>query len=276
MGLLALALAATACGSGETGTEDGGGATPTETGTAASFTTLEEGKLVVGSCLDYKPFEWYQGQTLKGFDVELTEAIASELGLEVKWVKANFETIFTALDAGKFDMVAAASTILPEREKVVDFSEPYYASRQSLTVNTSETPDIASTADLGDGDTVAVQKGTTGKIWAEDNLVSQGVELKTFDLAPDMFTDLEARNVTGIINDEPASIAEVEGRPDLEVVEAIDTDENYGLATSQENPELLAAVNGAFQTLIDDGTYQSIFEKYFPDLPLPDQFQPSG
>lgn len=243
---------------------------------APQFTTIEEGVLKVGSCLDYRPFEFVKNGEETGFDVELSEEIASRLGLEVEWVRADFDTIFTAVaGGGQFDMVAAASTITEERLQTVDFSDPYFNSRQGFSVNTNETPDITSTDDLGEGDVVGVQKGTTGKAWAEENLASQGVEIKTFQAIPQAFTDLEAGAIVGVINDEGSSIAEVEQRPGLEVVQAIDTDEKYGLAFSQENADLTEAVNGALAEIIADGTYESIFTKWFPDLPVPEEFQGS-
>ena len=248
-------------------------AQPTDEGPA--FTTLEEGVLKVGSCLDYRPFEFVKNGDEKGFDVDLAEEIASRLGLEVEWVTAIFDNIFTDVDAGKFDMVAAASTINEERLAIVDFSEPYFNARQGFSVNTNETPDITSTEDLGEGDTVAVQKGTTGKAWAEENLADQGVEIKTFDAVTGAFTDLEAGNVVGVVNDEGSSIAEVASRPGLEVVEAIDTDEHYGFAFSKDNPELTQAANGALAEIIADGTYEEIFKKWFPDLPVPEEYAAS-
>lgn len=244
----------------------------TPTDEAPTITTIEEGVLKVGSCLDYKPFEFVKGGDEMGFDVDLAEEIASRLGLEVEWITANFDTIFTDVAAGKFDMVAAASTITEERLATVDFSDPYFNARQGFSVNTNETPDITSTDDLGEGDVVGVQKGTTGKAWAEENLADQGVEIKSFDAVTGAFTDLEAGNVVGVVNDEGSSIAEVESRPGLEVVEAIDTDEHYGLAFSKENPDLTEAVNGALAEIIADGTYESIFKEWFPDLPVPEEF----
>lgn len=250
---------------------------PTEPGDAEEeFTTIEEGVLKVGSCLDYRPFEFVRKGEETGFDVELSEEIASRLGLEVEWVRADFDTIFTAVaGGGQFDMVAAASTITEERLQTVDFSDPYFNSRQALTVNTSETPDIASTDDLGEGDVVGVQKGTTGKAWAEENLAPQGVEIKTFQAVPQAFTDLEAGAIVAVVNDEGSSLGEIEQRPDLEVVEAIDTDEKYGFAFSKDNPELTEAVNLALAEIIVDGTYEEIFSKWFPDLPVPEEFQAS-
>jgi ABC-type amino acid transport substrate-binding protein len=268
--LAVLALVGAACGEEkqDTTTPGGGG-----TDEAPSFETIEEGKLLVGSCLDYPPFESVKGGEPTGFDVDISNEIAERLGLEVEFVKANFDNIFTDLAGGKFDMVAAASTITPERQQIVDFSDPYFNSRQGLTVNTEETPDIASTDDLGEGDVVGAQKGTTGLDWAKENLASQGVEIKTYDAAPEAFTQLEGGAITAVVNDEGSSIAEVEQRSGLEVVQAIDTDEKYGLALSKDNPDLTEAVNQALAEMIEDGTYEELFTKYFPDLPVPDEFK---
>ena len=199
-------------------------------------------------------------------------AIAQQLGLKLEWKKANFDTIFTALAAGSFDAVAAASTIKPDRLQVVDFSDPYYNARQSLTVNTSKTPDITTTDQLPSGSVIGVQKGTTGKDWATQNLAPKGMQIKTYTNAPDAFTDLEAGNITGVINDEPSSEAEVQGRSDLKVVEPIDTGEHYGIAVAKTNPNLTKAINGALAAIIADGTYKTIFNKYFPGVPVPPEY----
>ena len=242
---------------------------------APAFTTLEEGVLQVGSCLDFPPFESVEGGDEVGFDVDLIEEMASRVGLEVRWVRADFDTIFTAVAGGEFDAVAAASTITEEREQVVDFSEPYYNSRQGLVVNTDETPDIAGVADIGEGDIIGVQRGTTGKDWAEDNLVPQGAETRTFPGAPAAFQDLAAGGVTAVVNDEPSSAEIITDLPGLEIVEAIDTDEKYGFAFSPENPDLRDAMNQVLAEVIADGTYQEIFQRYFPGVEVPPEFQPS-
>jgi ABC-type amino acid transport substrate-binding protein len=278
--VLALALFAGACAEEEPtggGGGGGGGATP-----EPELTTLEEGVLQVASCLDFPPFESVKGGDEVGFDVDLAEEIGSRLGLEVQWVRADFDTVFTAIAANQFDMVAAAVTstgeLGKERDQIVDFSDPYFNSRQSLAVNVQETPDIASTADLGEGDVIGVQRGTTGKDWAEQNLVDQGVQLKTYQLVPDVFRDLEAGNITGVINDEPGSVGIIEDlglEGTVEVVEGIDTNEKYSFVFSQDNPELLEAANQALADIIADGTYQTLFQRYFAGE-VPPEFQPSA
>ena len=278
------ALIVAACASNDDEGPTGGSGTTAATGTTGAtgetgfpaFTTLEEGVLQVGNCLDYPPFESVVDGDEVGFDIDVVEEVASRLGLTVEWIKADFDTIFTAVAGDQFDMVAAASTITDEREQVVDFSVPYFNSLQSLAVNTQETPDITSTDQLGAGDVIAVQKGTTGKIWSQENLVPQGVELKTFQSATDMFRDLEAGNVVGVVNDKPASVAIVKDLPSLAVVQDIDTDEHYGFAFSPSNPELREAVNAAFAEVVADGTYATIFGNYFPPDALPAEFEPTA
>jgi ABC-type amino acid transport substrate-binding protein len=271
--LVLVALLLTGCGSNDkTGPSAGGsGGNPAP---SPSFTTIKQGVLTVGSCLDYSPFEYYKKGQLKGFDVDTVDAIAKKLNLKVQWVKSNFNTIFNAVSAHKFDMVAAASTITAERKKVVNFSEPYYNALLSLAINKDKTPTIKSTDDLKKGDIVGVQKGTTNEIWATQHLASKGIQIKSFTSAPDAMSDLESGRVTGVINDQPSSISIIKNRPSLAVVQAIQAGQNYGFAFAPDTPQLTIAVNRGLQAIIADGTYENIFHKYFPGVPVPKAFQP--
>jgi ABC-type amino acid transport substrate-binding protein len=269
--LLVVLLLASGCGK-KNKTTGSPSASASQSPTKAALDTVKPGTLTVGSCLEYKPFEYTEGGTLKGFDVEIMQAISDKLGLKLEWTKHDFDTIFTALAANQFDAVAAASTITSQRQQVVDFSDPYYNARQSLTVNTTKTPDIQTTDDLKAGDTVGAQKGTTGLTWAKDNLASKGITIKTYTEAPDAFTDLEAGQITGVINDEPSSEQEVQSRPGLKVVEPIDTGEHYGIAVAKNRPDIKDGINGALKAIIADGTYKTIFQKYFPGVPVPPEY----
>lgn len=257
------------------------GSSPT-TSAAPTFTTLEEGVLKVASCLDFEPFEWIPaGETAPtGFDVELTQEIASRLGLTVEWITHDFTTVFTALAAGnQFDMVAAAITATgekgAERDQIVDFGDYYFSTRQGFIVNVEQTPDLASTDDLTAGDIVGVQLGTTGETWAKENLESRGIQLKGFKKISPAYQDLEAGNILAIVSDEQQAVL-VAGTnfPSLAVVEGIETNELYAFAFSEENPELRDAANVALAEMVTDGTYARLFAKYFPDLTLPPQYEP--
>lgn len=263
--LLAAALLAAACGGGD---GDGTGTgTATATGPAGAelpeFTTLEEGILTVGSDIPYPPFEYRENGELVGFDIDLINEIASRLGLETNVIDTSFDTIFSQLAGGRFDVVIAASTITPEREEEVNFSDPYYLSQQSLTVQADS--GIQSIEDLEPGMVVAVQNGTTGKKYAEENL-PEGVEIRAFPEGPDGYTALEAGDVDAVINDEPTAIAEIAEREGLEIVQTIDTGEAYGIAVDPANEGLLEAINMVLAEIVADGTYEEIYSRY-PDLP---------
>ena len=257
--LAAMLMLAAACGDDPTETApEEPASSPTEAEEAPEFTTLEEGVLQVGSCLDYRPFEFVKDGDEMGFDVELTEEIAPRLGLEVEWVRANFDTIFTTWPPDQFDMVAAAaSTITDERLEVVDFSDAYFNARQGFSINTEVTPDITSTDQLEEGDVVAVQKGTTGKLWAEENLAPNGVEIKCFTVVSGAFTDLEAGTLS-------VWLSMTRGRPSPRSPNVrVSTSSRRSTPTSttgspsrKDNPELTAAVNGALAEIIADGTYE--------------------
>jgi polar amino acid transport system substrate-binding protein len=255
-----LALTAAACGSTE-GNSGGGGDTGGGGG-GGKITTIEPGQLTVGSDIPYPPFEYRKGGKLVGLDIDLIKEVARRLKLDLPTdniIDTNFNTIFGQLAGARFDVVAAASTITPDREKEIDFTIPYYNSQQSLTVEKGS--DIKSVDDLGSGDTVGVQNGTTGKDYAEKELPS-GVEIRSFPQGPDGYTALEAGQLDGVINDEPTAIAEIAERSGLAIVERIDTGEHYGFAVDPNNDPLRMAINDELEKMIKDGTYQKIYDRY--------------
>jgi polar amino acid transport system substrate-binding protein len=262
MALLAALVLAFAAGCGDDDGGDGGGTGGAATG---EVTTVEDGVLTVGSDIPFPPFEYREGGELTGFDVELVEELAQRLDLEVRWVDTAFDTIFTQLAAGRYDVVASATTITEERDQTVDFTDPYYSAQQALTVNSEQTPDLQSIDDLSAGETVAVQRGTTGETWAQENL-PEGVRVRSFPEAPDTYTALEAGNVAAVIFDEPSAVTEAGQRQALEVTQTIDTGERYGFAVDPQNPELLRALNDALAEIKEDGTYQRLYER-FEQLP---------
>jgi ABC-type amino acid transport substrate-binding protein len=235
------------------GDDDEGGATDT----AAQFDTISEGKLTVGSDIPYAPFEFGRAPDYKGFDVDLVREIGKRLELDVEFVKTPFDTIFRNLVQGKFDLVASSTTITEERKRTVDFSDPYFAADQSLMVK--EGSGIATVEDLS-GQVIGAQLGTTGADYAKENIDAKTV--RTYDLIDDAFKALQTGQVVGVINDCPISKYAERSKPDLKVVQAIETGENYGLAFSKDADALREAVNRRLDEIKRDGTYDRIFRKY--------------
>lgn len=280
--LCAALLAFTACGEDEEPTSSGGNGDNGGNG-SQEFTLVEEGHLTVGSDIPYAPFEFEEDGVLTGFDVEIVRGVAERLGLENTdddWLSVNFDTIFTQLQrTQKFDIIAAATTAyapegspaaetVADRKTHVDFTIPMYPSLQSLTVDTSQNPDITGVDSLPEGGRVAVQASTTGAFFAEENLTNS--ELVQFPKAPGMYQALEAGQVVAVFNDLPVSEEAVKGKPDLEIVEQIETGEEYAFAVNKENTALLDAINDALEEMFQDGTYAEIYKKYFPSQKLPE------
>ena len=233
----------------------------TTTTKAAALKTVEAGKLIAGSDTSFPPMESMNGTTAEGFDVDLMDAIAKKLGLELVFKTEIFDTLIPTLKAGgKFDIIASSMTITDERKKEIDFSAPYIDSNQSIAVMTSS--GIKTQADLK-GKKIGVQSGTTGQAWATENLKDS--TMVPFDSATKAFSALQAGNVSAVVNDLPVSAYIVKNDPSkaMSLIEEIPTGEQYGFAVAKTNPELLAAVNKALADLKADGTYKTIYDKWF-------------
>lgn len=276
---VAAVLGLAACGGGSPSGGGGGG------GGGAEFSTIQSGTLTIGSDIPYPPFEMQQGGSVTGFDVEIMNQIAKGLGLKPKWLNTNFDTIFTSLAAGKFDVVASAVTAyapkgspaystVQQRSKIVDFSKPYYPSLQSLTVDTEANPNIKTVDDLSSGDKVGVQRGTTGAYYAEKALGGKGVELVTYVKAPDIFTAIQSGQLDAGVVDLPVALDAIKSKPGLQVVQQIDTGEQYAFAVNKNNPGLRDAINQQLQKMFKDGSYAKVYKKYFPQQELPSYAQP--
>jgi polar amino acid transport system substrate-binding protein len=218
--------------------------------------------LTVGSDIPYPPFEQGKEGNYTGFDIELLEAVGKAIGREVEFEDTSFDTIFLDLAQGKFDVVASAATITDEREKTVDFTNPYYLSEQAILVK--EGSEIDSVEALN-GITVGVQQGTTGQEFVEEK--GEAGDLRKYPQGPDAVGALESGTVEAVVIDIPVAENAVEASDGLEISAAIPTEEQYGFAVGQGETELLEELNEGLKETIDDGTYAQIYEKWFKHAP---------
>lgn len=251
----ALGLVLAGCGSSD---DEGGG---DSTGTPKpTLSTIKSGSLTVCSDAPYEPFDVIEGTKFTGFDGDLVTEIAGGLDLDLIAIDSAFDPLQSglALNAGQCDIAASAMTITDERAEKLAFSEPYYDSKQSLLVPADS--DIASIDDLG-GKKVAVQTGTTGKTYTEEN--ADGAEVVSFPDDSAMFTALKGGTVDAILQDLPVNIEHVKDGG-YEIVEEYDTKESYGFAFKKAgSEELVEAVNDQLKALRDSGKYQEIYDSYF-------------
>lgn len=256
--LLLLGTALVACGDDDDDSGGGGGGG----NGAAEVDTIKPGTLVVGVDVPYPPLEQGRPPDYEGFEIELVNKIAEELGLEREYKDTGFDTIFRDLAQDKFDIVIAGTTILPERERVVDFSDPYFLNEQSLLVKKGG--DIRTIDDLA-GKTVGVQKGTTGDTYAKKN--ADADDLRAYPEIDDAFNALRAGQIDGVIFDLIGTREAARTLEDLEVAETYDTDEVLAMSFAEDNDALREAANEIIAELKQDGFIAELYEKWFRKAP---------
>jgi polar amino acid transport system substrate-binding protein len=259
LGLVALlATAMIAAGCGDDDDDDGG-----ETAAAGEdLGLISEGTLTVGTDTPFPPFEIGQPPNISGYDIEVMNAIAENMDLSVTYQDTGFDTIFRDVANGQFDTVAAATTITPERQQKVNFTDPYYEAQQALLVE--EGSDIASVDDLG-GAIVGAQDGTTGETYANDE--TDASEVRGFPEGPDAVAALTTGQVEAVIIDQPVAVDAVEQQGGVTIAQEIPTNELYGFAVAKGNTALLDAMNNALQQIKDDGTLAELYQEYFNSEP---------
>ncbi len=256
----AAALLLSACGG-----DDAPGTTPSESvGSTADLGLISDGQLTICSDIPYKPFEYEDADKpsgYTGFDIDLMQAIADKLNLELVVSVTAFDALSsgTALAADSCDVAASAMTITDERKANLTFADAYYDSLQSLLV--PDDSDIASIDDLS-GKKVAVQSTTTGQLYTEDNAPAD-TKIVEFPGDTEMYAALQAGNVDAILQDLPVNLVHVQDGG-YKIAEEYQTDEQYGFALKKEGKEaLVEAINEQLQSLRDDGTYDEIYNSYF-------------
>jgi polar amino acid transport system substrate-binding protein len=255
-------LAVTGCGGGDSSSSTNQGENATTVGSTSGGETL-----TVGSDIPFPPFEEGRPGHYTGFEIELIEAIAEKMGRVAQIQDTSFETIFRDVGQGKFDAVIAAATITPEREKEVDFSDPYYLSEQAVVVQ--EGSEIKGMEGLS-GKLVGAAQGSTGLALAKKE--SGASEIRPFPESPDAINALKAGTVEAVVIDSPFAQNAVEEAGGIEIAEKIQTGEQYGIAVAQGNTELLEGINKGLKEVEEDGTYTQIFEKWFHEAPPKEVF----
>ena len=200
--------------------------------------------LKVGVNADFAPFEFQDenGKEYQGFDMDLIRAVGEEMGYKVEINNLNFDGLIPALEAGNIDVCISGMTINEERKQKVNFSDPYYKSGLSIIV-------------AKDND--SIKKFEVKKI--------KDVELKEFNSSADTFMELRAKGVDAVVNDRPVNDYYImkSGETNVKALPDLLTSEDYGIAVSKKNEELLNKVNDALRKLHENGKYDEIFTKWF-------------
>jgi cystine transport system substrate-binding protein len=248
-----LALAACSSGANDGGTDAAGGEDEYGLVSAGTLTVATEGT--------YRPFSYHEDGSgdLVGYDVEVAEAVAEKLGLEIEFQETQWDAIFAGLDAGRFDVIANQVSITPEREEQYLFSEPYTVSRGVIVVNEGDTS-ISSFEDLA-GKTTA-QSLTSN--WYE-LATESGANVEAVEGWAQAVSLLQQGRVDATINDQLTFLDYVNTTPDAAIEVAAETDDTSlsAFAFTQDKEALVAAIDEALAELRDEGVLAELGEKYF-------------
>lgn len=256
------ALALTGCGNSDTPADAAGSADASGSDTMQLVT---DGTLTIGTSAEYEPFEYMEDGEYKGFDLELAQAIADDLGLELKIENVDFDTIVPGVASGtKYDMGIAAITATPEREKEVGFTDSYYMDDQAIVTmadNTEITGDNYADALNAEGVKIAVQSGSTAEAFAKENFPN--AELVPFKNATDCFAAVQSSQANALVtNRSVAAQLVATSFSNEQVIKQISTGEEYAIAVNKDNTSLLDALNDSIAKLTEDGTVDELMTKY--------------
>jgi polar amino acid transport system substrate-binding protein len=236
--------------------------------TESGVKLIKKDKLTVCTHLPYAPFQFKEGGKVVGFDVDVLDLVAKKLKIEQDIVDTPFEGIKSGQDlkTGKCDIAAAAMSITPERQKVIDFSEPYFNATQAMLVKAGAP--YKTLADLK-GKKVGAQASTTGLDYANKEAAANGYQVVDFkDLAAQQQA-LATGQIEAAINDLPVWADFIKKNTGKYAVAAeFDTGDQYGFGIKKDgNPELVKTVNEVLDTARQDGTYDAIYEKWIGKKP---------
>lgn len=263
--LVAVSLAA--CGGQPTPSGQGG------TADTASYTTVEDGKLIALSDLAFPPMDFIPAgataEDCEGYEVALVNAIADKLGLTPEWHQVKFDTIIPQIvQGGHADIGASSFTVTDERKEEIDFTETILDSNQGVVMAASAQTNLNDVSNPQESDLnqesvkVAVQSGTTGEAWAQENLPK--ATLVPLDDVIECLNGLQAGTYQVCVADLPVvSYMCANGYSDLKIVAEEATGEQYAIVVSKDNPGLTEAINKAYQELVDDGTVAKLQEEWF-------------
>jgi polar amino acid transport system substrate-binding protein len=217
----------------------------------------EAGVITVGNSPDYPPFETVDDKgNVIGFDIDLMNAIAAELGVKADFKRLGFDTIITAVQNGQVNIGMSGFSITDERKQQIDFSSPYFIGGQAVV--TSANSGIKTLEDLN-GKVVAVGMGTTGEEAAKENI--KGAKVKALDDYSTAFMMLKNGSAKAVVADLAVANEYISKDGFVAVGDPISYEEN-AIIVKKDNADLVAALNSAIKKLKDSGKIAEFAKKW--------------
>ena len=236
---------------------------------AAGSAAADTKKVVLGTEGAYPPFNWIdENGDLRGFDVEIGDALCAAAQLDCTWVVQDWDGIIPGLLARKYDAIIASMSITEERRKKVDFTAKYYNTPAKFV--RKKGADIAISREGLDGKAVGVQRATIHENFLRDNY-GDVVEIKAYATQEEANLDFNAGRVDLLLADSVVLMEGFLATPEGQGAEFVGPDftdprwfgEGVGIAVRKGDTALHEALNRAIETIRADGTYRAINDRYF-------------
>ena len=221
----------------------------------------DSGKLVVGTCADYPPYEWHLVQDgedkIIGFDIDIAQAIADELGVELEVKDMDFDGLIPALSTGKIDMIIAGMNPTEERKQSVDFTDVYYTQKDALVIKSEDAKDIRSEDDLKKA-SLATQKATIQETYLLENF--PGAEIQSVPKLNTAILYLVTGKVDAVLMVETVARRYVEENEGLEIADSdvSSTPNESAIAVAKDSADFLEEVNDILDEMEDSGKIEEL------------------
>ncbi len=276
--VLLVVLALTGCGSNNNGNNApssapsnnaANGGSSANTGSDLLNEIKTAGVIKVGLMGTYAPYNFLnENKEIDGFDADVAKEVAKRLGVKVEFAPQEFSGLIPSLQAGKIDAIISQVTITDERKQQIDFTQPYITNEVKIIVK--EDNDSITKLEDFKGKNIGVGLGTNDESYLRNDVLPQvgNFEIKTYDDVITSLQDLNAGRIDATINNLYAlkPIVDKNGYKIKAVGDAIKSDQ-AGIAIRKNNPEFLAALDQALTDMKADGTYNTIFQKWFGEEP---------
>ncbi|WP_036624593.1 transporter substrate-binding domain-containing protein [Paenibacillus barengoltzii] len=276
--VLLVVLALTGCGSNNNGNNAPSSAPSNNTANGGSSANADSnllneiktaGVIKVGLMGTYAPYNFLNdNKEIDGFDADIAKEVAKRLGVKVEFAPQEFSGLIPSLQAGKIDAIISQVTITDERKQQIDFTQPYITNQVKIIVK-EDNNSITKLEDFK-GKNIGVGLGTNDESYLRNDVLPQvgNFEIKTYDDVITSLQDLNAGRIDATINNLYAlkPIVDKNGYKIKAVGDAIKSDQ-AGIAIRKNNPEFLAALDQALTDMKADGTYNTIFQKWFGEEP---------
>lgn len=218
----------------------------------------------------YAPFEFVAPSgELQGFNIDIGNEICKRLQAECVWIDQSFDSLIPGLQARKFDLANSTMTATDTRRKVIDFTTPLYVVASRLVAHKDK--NLEPTVESLKGLRVAVQQGTTMEAYARKEWAPKGVQIITYPSYTNAFTDLAAGRIDASFQEAPNAINGFLDKPEGAdfhltggtVKNSAILNEPIAIGLRKGNKKLKTAVDEVIQTMLADGTIQTLSDKYF-------------